>query len=126
MEALADDEAAVRAAHERYSAALQSGDMDALAEQFTFPAAFKGFLEDIVIAQDKAALLSTYQALIAAAPKASRTQVTGIEVSFIRPGVYTLAMAYQQFDADDGLLHEGRAVYCMKRVDDGFKIFAVL
>lgn len=122
---LADDEAKVRAAHGRYFEALGSGDMDALADNFTFPAAFKGFLEDVVIANDKASLVASYEKLIAAAPKASRTEVLGMDVSYVRPGVYMLAMTYEQYGADDTLIHEGRAMYFMKSVGDDFKLFAV-
>jgi len=122
----ADDEAEVREAHSRYFQALGSGDMDALAENFTFPAAFKGFLEDVVIATDKESLLATYQRLIAAAPKATRTELRGTDVSYLRPGVYMLTMSYEQYGADDTLIHEGRAVYFIKRVNDVFKLFAVI
>jgi len=65
----AEDETKVRTAHGQYFQALGSGDMDALAENFVFPAVFKGFLEDAVIATDKNSLLATYQKLIAAAPR---------------------------------------------------------
>ena len=121
----ADDEAAVRSAHSRYFQALGSGNMDGLAEVFVFPAVFKGFLEDTVIATDKASLLATYGRLIAAAPKATRTEVTSQGVSYLRPDVYMLTMDYKQYGANDSLIHEGRAVYFMKRVGDTFKLFAV-
>lgn len=48
-----DDEAKVREVHSQYFQALGSGDMERLAENFTFPAAFKGFLDDVAIATDK-------------------------------------------------------------------------
>ena len=120
-----DDEAKVREAHNQYFQALGSGDMDALADNFTFPAAFKGFLEDVVIATDKDSLIATYEKLIAAAPKASRTEVRGLDVSYVRPGVYSLTMSYEQYGADDALIHEGRAIYFLKSVNDDFKLFAV-
>jgi len=123
--ASAEDEAKVREAHNRYFQALGSGDMDALAESFTFPAAFKGFLEDVVIAPDKGSLIATYEKLIAAAPKATRTEVHSLDVSYVRPGVYSLTMSYEQFGADDAPIHEGRAVYFLKSVNDDFKLFAV-
>ena len=121
----ADDEARVRERHDQYFQALGSGDMDALAENFTFPAAFKGFLDDVAIATDKESLIATYQRLIAAAPKATRTEIRGTDVGYVRPGVYTLTMSYQQYGADDALIHEGQAIYFVKRVDDNFKLFAV-
>jgi hypothetical protein len=120
-----DDEARVREIHGLYFQALGSGDMDALAECFTFPAAFKGFLEDVVIATDKESLITTYKRLIAAAPKASRTEIRGMDVSYLRPGVYMLTMSYEQYATDDALIHEGRASYFMKRVNGDFKVFAV-
>lgn len=121
----AADEAKVREVHSQYFQALGSGDMDALAENFTFPATFKGFLEDVVIATDKESLLATYESLIAAAPKASRTELRGTDVGYLRPGVYMLTMSYEQYGTDDTLIHEGRAIYFMKRVNDDFKLFAV-
>jgi hypothetical protein len=120
-----EDEAAVRLAHGRYFQALGSGNMDGLAENFVFPAVFKGFLADTVIATDKAALLATYEKLIAAAPKATRTELKGQDVSYLRPDVYMLTMDYKQYGANDSLIHEGRAVYFMKREGDAFKLFAV-
>ena len=121
----ADDEAAVRSAHGRYFQALGSGNMDALAETFVFPAVFKGFLEDTVIATDKLSLLATYGELIAAAPKATRTELIRQDISYLRPDVYMLVMDYKQYGANDSLIHEGRAVYFMKRVGNAFKLFAV-
>ena len=121
----ADDEAAVRLVHGRYFQALGSGNMDGLAENFVFPAVFKGFLEGVVIATDKSSLLATYEKLIAAAPKATRTELISQNVSYLRPDVYMLTMDYKQYGADDSQIHEGRAVYFMKRVGDGFKLFAV-
>ena len=76
----AEDEAKVRAVHDRYFQDLGSGNMDALSENFTFPAAFKGFLEDVAIATDKASLIATYERLIEAAPKAARSGIRGIDV----------------------------------------------
>jgi len=121
----AEDEARIRQTHGQYFQALGKGDMAALAETFVFPAAFKGFLDDVVIATDKASLLATYERLIAAAPKASRTELRGTDVDYLRPGVYVLTMSYAQYGADDALIHAGRALYFMKRVDDDFKLFAV-
>ena len=120
-----DDEAKVREVHNQYFQALGSGNMDALAENFIFPVAFKGFLEDVVIAVDKESLLATYERLIAAAPKASRTELRGTDVSYLRPGVYMLTMSYEQYGADDALIHKGRAIYFMKSVKGDFKLFAV-
>ena len=67
----AELEERVRAHHAAYFEALGSGDLGSLAEVFTFPAAFKGFLDDVVVANDKESLVSSYEALIAAAPKAA-------------------------------------------------------
>ncbi len=118
------EEAKVRARHEQYFQALGSADMDALAENFTFPAAFKGFLDDVVLANDKASLIATYEKLIAAAPKATRTELDALDVGYVRPGVYMLTMSYRQY-ADDAMIHEGRAVYFVKKIGDDFKLFAV-
>ena len=102
-----NDEAKVKAVHERYFQALSAGDMETLAEQFTFPATFKGFLDDVVVVMDKPSLLATYERLIAAAPKAERSELHALEVSYLRPGVYMLVMNYEQYGAADALVHEG-------------------
>ena len=120
------EEEQVKAVHARYMAALGSGDFTAVAEQFTFPAVFKGFLDDVATATDAASLASTYERLIAAAPNAARTEVRGLEASIMRPGVYSLTMTYEQFDEEGGSIHTGSAVYLMKRAGDELKLFAVL
>lgn len=121
-----DDEAAIRELHARYFETLGSGDLEALAEHFTFPAVFKGFLDDVTMVSDGASLASTYRRLIAAAPKAARTEILSSDVSYLRPGVHMLVMHYKQFGSDDDLIHEGRAAYLAKFVGDEFRLFAVL
>ncbi|MGI9327810.1 MAG: hypothetical protein ACR2PZ_21510 [Pseudomonadales bacterium] len=121
----AKDAAQVRSVHDQYLQALGAGDMDTVAELFTFPAAFKGFLDDVILATDKASLLAAYEQLIAVAPTATRMELLDVEVNYIRPQVYELAMIYEQYGAEDALIHSGRAVYFMKPVDGAFKIFAV-
>lgn len=122
----ADDVAKIRELHARYFETLGGGDLNALAEHFTFPAVFKGFLDDVVMVPDKTTLASTYERLIAAAPKAARTEVLGSEVDYLRPGVYMLTMRYEQYGSEDQLIHEGRAAYLAKKMGDEFKLFAVL
>ena len=107
-------------------AALGTGDFAAVAEQFTFPAVFKGFLDDVVVATDATSLASIYERLIAAAPKAARTEVSSLEAGILRPEVYALTMTYEQFDADDKLIHAGSAVYLLKDTGGELKLFAVL
>lgn len=121
-----DTEQQVKAVHASYMAALGSGDLMAVAEQFTFPAVFKGFLDDVAVAADADSLASTYQRLIAAAPKAARTDVSSLDAGMLRPGVYSLTMNYEQFDGNDASIHLGSAVYLMKQVGDELKLFAVL
>lgn len=122
----AEDEAKIKEAHSRYYQALGSRDMDALAENFTFPAAFKGFLDNVVLATDKKSLAATFDMLIAATPEAERTEIRSMEADYVRPNTYMLTMTYAQYGTDDALVHEGRAIYFMKRVDDEFKLFAIL
>ena len=107
-------------------AALGRGDFAEVAGQFTFPAVFKGFLDDVAIATDAASLTSTYKRLIAAAPKAARSDVSSLEAAILRPGVYALTMTYEQFDASGDSIHAGSAVYLLKHVGDDLKLFAVL
>ncbi len=120
------EEQQIKAVHASYMAALGAGDFEAVAEQFTFPAVFKGFLDDVVTATDATTLASNYKRLIAAAPKAARTDVNGLEAGVLRPNVYSLTMTYEQFDADDKLIHAGSAVYLLKQADGELKLFAVL
>ena len=121
-----DKEQQVKAVHASYMAALGQGDFAAVARQFTFPAVFKGFLDDVVIATDATSLASIYERLIAAAPKATRTDVSSLEAGILRPEVYSLTMTYEQFDADDKLIHAGSAVYLLKPAGGELKLFAVL
>ncbi len=120
------EEKQIKVVHASYMATLGTGDLAAVAEQFTFPAVFKGFLDDVVIATDATSLASIYERLIAAAPRAARTNVNSLEAGTLRPGVYSLTMTYEQFDADDNLIHAGSAVYLLKHTGDGLKLFAVL
>jgi hypothetical protein len=122
----ADAEAEIRQLHARYFETLGSGDLDGLAAHFTFPAVFKGFLDDVATVSDPSALAPTYQRLIAAAPKAARTEVLGLDYARLRPGVHTLTMRYEQYGADDQLIHQGRAMYLAKEVGGELRLFAVL
>jgi hypothetical protein len=122
----ADDEARIRQLHGRYIDTLGSGDLNALVEHFTFPAVFKGFLDDVTTVSDGASLASTYEKLIAAAPKAARTEVLSLDAARLRPGVHMLTMHYEQYGADDQLIHAGRALYLAKEVGSELKLFAVL
>ncbi len=117
---------AVLAAHDAYFNALGQGDMDAVAETFVFPAVFKGFLDDPVIAADAAELKEAYVRLIAAAPKAERSDIRSREVALVRPGVYMLTMDYVQYGAGNAVVHQGKAVYFLKPVGDGYRLFAVI
>lgn len=121
-----DEEQQVKAVHAAYMAALSRGDFQAMAEQFTFPAVFKGFLNDVAVATDAASLTATYQRLIAAAPDAARTEISHLQADMLRTGVYSLTMTYEQFDSDDTSIHAGSAVYLMQRTDRGLKLFAVI
>ena len=82
-------------------------------------------MDDVVIATDKASLVAAYEALIAAAPKAARSDTHDISVAQVRPNVYMLTFEYSQFDSDDKLIHTGKAIYFMKEVDGEIKLFAV-
>ena len=121
-----DDEANARDLHTQYMDALGQGDMDTVADLFAFRAVCKGFLEDLLVATDKASLLSTHTKLIAVAPKAHRTELLGIDVSYVRPQVFMLTMNYKQYGADDTVIHNGQALYFMKPVAETLKIFAVI
>ncbi len=120
------EEKQIREVHANYMAALGRGDFTGVAEQFTFPAVFKGFLDDVAIATDATSLASTYERLIAAAPKAASTQVSSLDVAILRPGVHSLTMNYEQFDSDGVSIHVGSAVYLLKHIGEELKLFAVL
>ena len=78
-----------------------------------------------MLANDASALAATYERLIAAAPKAASTEVESLEANALRPGVYTLTMTYEQFDAQGATIHAGSAVYLMQRVDGALKLCGV-
>jgi hypothetical protein len=124
--AAADDKSKAEQVYREYFEALGRGDMDAVADRFTFPAAFKGFLDDVITVADKAALLAAYGRLIAAAPKAHHSRIVRVAVSDVRPGIFMLTAEYEQFDAQDALVYAGKAVYFFKRLEDGeIRLFAV-
>ena len=121
-----DEEQQIKAVHANYMAALGRGDFEAMAEQFTFPAVFKGFLDDVAVATDAASLTSAYTNLIAAAPQAARTEVSHLQTGILRPGVYSLTMTYEQFDSNDQCIHAGNAVYLMQQAEGELKLFGVI
>ena len=121
-----EDKAKAEQLHSEYMQALSAGDMESVAALFTFPAVFKGFLEDVIVAEDARQVPGAYAKLIAVAPKAARMQLLGIDVSMVRPQVLMLTMTYEQFGADDKRIHSGQALYFMKPVDGVLKLFAVI
>ncbi|MDG2460245.1 MAG: hypothetical protein P8M73_05130 [Luminiphilus sp.] len=122
----AEDEVRIRETHERYYQALSDRDMDALAANFAFPASFKGFLESVVVATDKTSLAAAFDLLIAATPKSERTEIRSMDASYLRPNTYMLDTSYVLYDASDTVVHDGRAIYFMNRVENEVKIFAIV
>ena len=49
-----------------------------------------------------------------------------MDATRVRPNTYMLDMSYVLYDTSDAPVHEGRAIYFMNRVQDDFKIFAIM
>lgn len=121
-----EDELRIKETHHRYYQALGTADWAALGEIFTFPAVFKGFVDEVLVATDASSLATTFAMLIAATPQAERTDILSMDATCVRSNTYMLDMSYVLYDMFDAPVHEGRAIYFMNRVLDDFKIFAIM
>ena len=109
--------------HNKYYEYLFENDMNSLAKLFSFPALFKGFVNDVQIAKNEKDIANIYQNLIKAAPQSKfvemgrdyteiKTSLEGKSIFKMREDTYLLVAKYTQRDKNDNsLIFSGRASY---------------
>ena len=119
----------IKKLHNKYFELLSDNNMDELANLFSYPSAFKGFLNKIDIASDKKDLKRVYEELISAAPQsdldANITISTDLKNSIpykLRDDSYVIVMQYRE---DKSELFTGRACYLFTKLDGDWKISGV-
>tara|TARA_B100001245_G_scaffold235214_1_gene222494 strand:- start:1282 stop:1683 length:402 start_codon:yes stop_codon:yes gene_type:complete len=122
----------IKKLHNKYFELLSDNNMDELANLFSYPSAFKGFLNKIDIASDKKDLKRVYEELISAAPQsdldANITISTDLKNSIpykLRDDSYVIVMEYSQYREDKSELFTGRACYLFTKLDGDWKISGV-
>ena len=122
----------IKKLHNKYFELLSDNNMDELANLFSYPSAFKGFLNKIDIASDKKDLKRVYEELISAAPQsdldANITISTELKNSIpykLREDSYVIVMEYSQYREDKSELFTGRACYLFTKLDGDWKISGV-
>jgi len=122
----------IKKLHNKYFELLSDNNIDELANLFSYPSAFKGFLNKIDIASDEKDLKRVYKKLISAAPQsdldANITTSTELKNSIpykLRDDSYVIVMEYSQYKEDKSELFTGRACYLFTRSDDDWKISGV-
>ena len=118
--------------HKCYYEFLSKNQMDDLSELFHYPAAFKGFLDKIELANDKEELKSLYVKLISKSPKADLdanvTTSTELKNSIpykLRDDSYIIVMEYSHYKEGKKDLFTGRATYLFTKKDNTWKISGV-
>ena len=122
----------IKKLHNKYFELLSDNNMNELANLFSYPSAFKGFLNKIDIASDKKDLKRVYEELISAAPQsdldANITISTELKNSIpykLRDDSYVIVMEYSQYREDKSELFTGRACYLFTKLDGDWKISGV-
>ena len=122
----------IKKLHNKYIDMLSDNNMDELANLFSYPSAFKGFLNEIDIASDREDLKRVYEKLVSSAPQsdldANITTSTELKNSIpykLRDDTYVIIMEYSQYKEDKSEFFTGRACYLFTRSDDDWKISGV-
>lgn len=122
----------IKKLHNKYFELLSDNNMNELANLFSYPSVFKGFLNKIDIASDKKDLKRVYEELISAAPQsdldANITISTELKNSIpykLRDDSYVIVMEYSQYREDKSELFTGRACYLFTKLDGDWKISGV-
>ena len=115
----------IKSIHAKYFDYMVNGDMDNVAKLFHYPSAFKGFLDNLLIAKDASELKEIYQDLIASAPSANRISMNETIPFKLRDNTYVIIMSYSQYN-DDSEIFSGNACYVFSKINKQWKISAVL
>ena len=123
--------------HDTYYKYLFENDMNSLANLFSFPAVFKGFVNEVQIAKNKKEIKNIYENLIKAAPQSKfanedrnyteiNTKVENKSIFKMREDTYMLIVKYTQSDKkDNSLIFSGRASYLFIKADEEWLISGV-
>tara|TARA_B100000482_G_scaffold86110_1_gene61810 strand:- start:333 stop:800 length:468 start_codon:yes stop_codon:yes gene_type:complete len=123
--------------HDTYYKYLFENDMNSLANLFSFPAVFKGFVNEVQIAKNKKEIKNIYENLIKAAPQSKfankgisyteiNTKVENKSIFKMREDTYMLIVKYTQSDKkDNSLIFSGRASYLFIKDDEEWLISGV-
>ena len=111
--------------------------MNSLAKLFTFPAVFKGFVNEVQIAKNEKDIKNIYENLIKAAPQSKfvnesrnyteiTTKVENKSIYKMRDDTYMIIVKYTQSDKkDNSLIFSGRASYLFIKDDEEWLISGV-
>ena len=123
--------------HDTYYKYLFENDMNSLAKLFSFPAVFKGFVNEVQIAKNEKEIKNIYENLIKAAPQSKfankginyneiNTKVENKSIFKMREDTYMLIVKYTQSDKkDNSLIFSGRASYLFIKDDEEWLISGV-
>ena len=123
--------------HDAYYTYLFENDMNSLAKLFTFPAVFKGFVNEVQIAKNEKDIKNIYEKLIKAAPQSKfvnesrnyteiTTKVENKSIYKMRDDTYMIIVKYTQSDKkDNSLIFSGRASYLFIKDDEEWLISGV-
>ena len=123
--------------HDTYYKYLFENDMNSLAKLFSFPAVFKGFVNEVQIAKNEKDIKNIYEKLIKAAPQSKfvnegrnyteiTTKVENKSIFKMREDTYMLIVKYTQSDKkDNSLIFSGRASYLFIKDDEEWLISGV-
>ena len=112
-------------------------DFDNLAKLFSFPSSFKGFVENIQIANNENDIKEIYGNLINAAPQSKfaksgrnyseiKTSLNNKEIIKMRDDTYILIVTYTQKDKkNNSLIFSGKASYLFTKQNDNWFLSGV-
>ena len=116
----------IKSIHAKYFDYMVNGDMDNVAKLFHYPSAFKGFLDNIVIAKDASELKEIYQDLIASAPNANRISMNETMPYKLRDNTYVIIMSYSQYNDDNEVFSETHVMCSPRLIKNGrFSSFVI-
>ena len=123
--------------HDTYYKFLFENDINSLAKLFSFPAVFKGFVNEVQIAKNEKDIKNIYEKLIKAAPQSKfanedrnyteiNTKVENKSIFKMREDTYMLIVKYTQSDKkDNSLIFSGRPSYLFIKADEEWLISGV-
>tara|TARA_B100000965_G_C19475030_1_gene705812 strand:+ start:41 stop:409 length:369 start_codon:yes stop_codon:yes gene_type:complete len=115
----------IKKIHSEYFEYMIDGNMNKVSELFHYPSSFKGFSDNLMTAMNKEELINIYRNLIDAAPEAESITMKDTKFFKLRDNTYTIIMNYSQHK-DDNEVFSGKACYVFSKINNKWKICAVL